>query len=403
MNPQLTKIAGVLCMATVLFTTAAQANGQHDPAKAEEFRPRDGLPNVFAKIDSGQTVRIAYFGGSITAAEGWRVKTRTWLKKQFPKIEFSEINAAIPGTGSNYGACRLDEDVLQHKPDLVFVEYRVNGGGGFEQQSIEGIVRHIWQDNPHTDICFVYTLGIWMLEDLQAGRNTTFGNTMETIANHYGIPSIDLGVEIAKREQAGALIFKAAKPEKGKALFSNDGVHPTDNGHQIYSDTIARSILTMSDQTGPLEHKLAQPINEHCWETATLLPITEAKLSDGWSPVDERKDPVYNSDARRTKAMLRGAVKCNREGETITVKWNGTNIALSDIPHGGTIVIEAVIDGETVAVTERKQTETSRKFARFWHIPEQPTGEHEIVFTIKSLPENTSFYTGQLLVIGTPK
>ena len=392
----------ILCISTLLSLFSAQGAWQLDPEKSEEFRGRDGLPNVFSKIEAGQPVRIAYFGGSITYAGGWRPKTLAWFREQFPRTEFSEINAAIPGTGSNYGACRLKEDVLQHKPDLVFVEFRVNGGGGFEQQSIEGIVRQIWRDNPQADICFAYTLGIWMLKDLQAERNTTFGETMESTANHYGIPSIDFGLDIAKREQAGTLIFKADKPEKGKFLFSNDGVHPTDDGHQIYSEIVARSMLKMSDQRHPLEHELVQPMNETCWETATLLPITEAHLSAGWSSVDERKDPVYNSDAQRTKAMLRGAVKCNREGETITVKWNGTNIALSDIPHGGTIVIEAVVDGKTVADTERKQTEMSRKFARFWHIPEQPPGEHEIVFTIKQLPEGTSFYAGQLLVIGTP-
>jgi hypothetical protein len=37
-----------------------------------------------------------------------------------------------------------------------------------------------------------------MLKELQAGKQTSFGAIMEGVANAYGIPSIDLGVEIAK-------------------------------------------------------------------------------------------------------------------------------------------------------------------------------------------------------------
>ena len=35
----------------------------------------------------------------------------------------SEINAAIEGTGSDFGVFRLKDHVLQYKPDLGFVEF----------------------------------------------------------------------------------------------------------------------------------------------------------------------------------------------------------------------------------------------------------------------------------------
>jgi hypothetical protein len=38
-----------------------------------ECQARNGLPNVFAKLEAGEEVRVAYLGGSITDAEGWRV------------------------------------------------------------------------------------------------------------------------------------------------------------------------------------------------------------------------------------------------------------------------------------------------------------------------------------------
>jgi lysophospholipase L1-like esterase len=373
----------------------------HDTKVAEELRQRDGLPNFFAKIKAGRTVRVAYLGGSITAAKGWRVKTFAWFQKQYPGAKFEEINAAISGTGSDYGACRLQGDVLAHKPDLIFVEFRVNGGGGFERPSTEGIVRQVWKDNPQTDICFVYTIGTWMVESLKERKQVGFGQIMEEVANRYGIPTIDLGVEVAKQVKDGKLTYKANEPEPGKKLFAKDGVHPGNEGHQIYCDVIARSFLKMQDKAGLADHKLGEPMYENPWVVGALLPITEAKLSAGWQPVGD-KDPVYTDDAWRTKCMMRGAVKCAKTGETITVRWTGTTVGLSDIPQGTGMAFKVSVDGKKPIVVERKQREMRRKYSRFWYLPAQTPGEHEATFTVTQLPEGVSFYAGQLLVVGKP-
>ncbi len=65
-----------------------------------------------------------------------------------PKAAFTEINAAIGGTGSDLGVYRLKQDVLDHKPDLMFVEFAVNDGATEPEQiyrSMEGIVRQTWR------------------------------------------------------------------------------------------------------------------------------------------------------------------------------------------------------------------------------------------------------------------
>jgi hypothetical protein len=74
------------------------------------------LRNVFQKLAAGEQVSVAYLGGSITAQEGWRVKTQRWLKEKYPAAKLTEINAAIGGTGADLGAFRLRHDVLQFKP-----------------------------------------------------------------------------------------------------------------------------------------------------------------------------------------------------------------------------------------------------------------------------------------------
>lgn len=394
----------LLGFAVLMFLAAWPAVGatyDHAPDVAEECRIRDGLPNVAAKLKAGEEVRIAYLGGSITAARGWRPKTVAWFQEQYPNAKIVEINVAISGTGSDYSACRLEQDVLSQDPDLVFLECRVNGGGGFERESVEGVVRHVWRQSPKTDICFVYTISASMLKGMQAGTPSGFGQVMETIANAYGIPSIDLGVEVAKREKDGSLIFKADSFSDSKLVFSRDGVHPGDEGHNLYRNIIARSMLKILPHGTPGPHSLPEPLEETNWQVGSLLPIEKAELSDGWKPVDVDHDPVYTESRGRTHAMLRGAVKCDRAGESVTVKWHGTTVGISDIPYGDPSLLEAVVDGSAPIIAKRVQRE-STKHARFWYLPKQPEGDHTVTFTVKELPTGQSFYMGQLLIVGEP-
>ncbi len=372
----------------------------HDPNQAEELRVRDGLPNLFAKLKAGGPVRIAYFGGSITAAEGWRVKTTAWFRTQYPHCEIIEINAAISGTGSDYGACRIAEDVLKQNPDLIFMEHRVNGGGGFEAASAEGIVRQIRKHRPQTDICLVYTISEPMLKDLQAGQQPRFGRIMETIANAYGIPSIDLGVEIAKREKAKTLIFKAKGWQNGNLVFSEDGTHPQDAGHAIYRDTVVRSMFAMMSKSQAMAHPLPQPLDPKRWQNAGVYAIGDAQRSAGWQPIDPAKDKIYGGTKGRTHQMLRGGVKCDSAGETITLRWNGTILGLSDIPQGDGMELEVTIDQQAPITLKRPQTDARQPYSRFFYLPEQAPGEHTTVIKVKSLPAGLSYYLGQYLVIG---
>ena len=146
----------VLVQLIVLLCSTSFSKPDPYPLRdAVEFTPRGGIPNFVSKLNAGKEVRIAYLGGSITAQPGWRPKTLAWFRKQYPGAKIDEINAAIGGTGSDLGVFRLQHDVLQHKPDLLFVEFAVNDGGAAPDRihkAMEGIIRQTWQANPNTDM-----------------------------------------------------------------------------------------------------------------------------------------------------------------------------------------------------------------------------------------------------------
>jgi hypothetical protein len=314
-----------------------------------ECAPRAGLPNVFAKLERGDAVRIGYLGGSITAQDGWRPKTLKWFQQQYPKATVSEINAAIGGTGSDLGVFRLQHDVLEFKPDLIFVEFAVNDAGAAPEQiyrCMEGIVRQTWRAHPETDLCFVYTIAGNMLDTLKQEELPRSYTAMEKVAEYYGIPSINMGLAVAHLEKAGQLIFKGPQPktdaEKAaqgdKILFSADAVHPyPDTGHQVYLESIVRGMaqIKTTGQSGP--HKLGAPFVADNWEQAKLIPLSHAKLSAGWTKLN----PASNSLARSFGKRLPEMWKANQPGETIQFKFRGTSAAIYDLvgPDCGQIIV----------------------------------------------------------------
>ncbi len=326
-----------------------------------ECTPRAGLPNFFAKLDHGDTVRIGYLGGSITAQEGWRPKTLKWFQQQYPQAKISEINAAIGGTGSDLGVFRLRDDVLRFKPDLLFVEFAVNDSGAAPAQihrCMEGIIRQTLRDNPAADICFVYTLEGQMLDTLKEDKLPRSCAAMEQLAEHYGIPSINMGLAVARLEKAGKLVFKDKKPvtdeEKAalgdKILFSDDGVHPfPDTGHQVYLESVVRGMAQIKSAGKPAPHKLGEPFTADNWEHAKLIPLSQTRLSAGWSKLD----PATNQLAKTFGQRLPELWKANQPAETIEFKFRGTSASIYDLvgPDCGQVIV--TLDDQPPSVRPR--------------------------------------------------
>jgi hypothetical protein len=340
--------------------SAKAADSDEELVHAVESRERGGAPNFLAKLEAGGEVRIAYLGGSITAQEGWRPKSLKWFQERFPKAKVSEINAAIGGTGSDLGVFRLQQDVLRNKPDLLFVEFAVNDAGSTTKQihrSMEGIVRKTWKNDPTTDICFVYTLTGNMLETLKGGRFPRSASAMEVVADHYGIPSIHMGFEVARLEKSGKLIFQGAKPNtdeekaklEGKILFSPDSVHPyTDTGHPLYAEAVARA-FTKLEKVGKVGgHELRSPILADNWEKATMVPLSRAKLTHGWKPL-----PPEHRFVKWYASRLPELWQASSPEDSISFRFKGTTARIYDLvgPDCGQVSIS--VDEETETVKPR--------------------------------------------------
>ena len=91
------------------------------------------LVNTCEAIEKGK-LKVVYFGASITVGASasehdlysWRALTTRRLRETYPDCEIVEVNSSIGGTGSDFAVFRVEEDVIAHSPDLVFVEFCTN-------------------------------------------------------------------------------------------------------------------------------------------------------------------------------------------------------------------------------------------------------------------------------------
>jgi len=321
------------------------------PYVAEECHVREGIGHVLAKMRSGEPVKVAYLGGSITEIDGWRRLSREWLQQRYPSCAVSEIAAAIGGTGSSLGVFRIGEDVLAHDPDLLFVEFATNDGSEAPEtiwRNFEGIVRQTWRRNPKTDIVFTYVITANMVEDYKAGKCPRAASCMEMLADHYGIPSVCFGPRVAADVAAGKLVMSvgevetAVPPEtpnrdqaiaeelakKGQTLFSKDGVHPVLDGAAYYLESVKAAWPQFEAYAGTADHtaKLETVYYDASYEKAKLVTIDRSLLRGTWRTIttDEK-----NAEFAERFGCLPWF--SNTPGSRMKFRFRGTKCMLYDL------------------------------------------------------------------------
>lgn len=388
-------------LVAVCGASATHAQTDFTPRAAVEFTARDGLPNFFGKLKKGEPVVVAYLGGSITGQNGWRVQSRDWLRKTFPEAKVREIHAAIGGTGSELGVFRVESDALSYKPDLLFVEFAVNDSWAQPERvrkAMEGIVRKTWAALPEAEVCFVYTITDKDTAGLVAGKMKRSESVMEEVADHYGIPSIHFGVEVARLEKEGKLVMKSAgelvtrvsgdeldeaaqlaTDAQGRIIFSKDGVHPyPETGHVLYTQALIRSFEKMRDLGAPRKRELGTPLTPDHWQAAKQVPLDQGGVFSGEvTRLDPKKDAIVKVFANRVETAWRF-----EPGASLRFKFKGTKVGFYDLlgPEGA--VLEINVDGKV-----RKQTRfdgycTYRRLANFAVADNLPDAVHEVTITV---------------------
>ncbi|WP_109698988.1 SGNH/GDSL hydrolase family protein [Chitinophaga deserti] len=295
-----------------------------------ECVPRNGLPAFFGKAKAGKPLLVGFIGGSITQGNaGYRPQALRYLQGMFPASDIKALNAGVSGTGTDLGACRVQEQLLQYKPDLVFIEFAVNGAYA---EGMEGIVRQVKAAG--AEACLIYTITGTQTKDYNNGKIPLPVQGLERVAEHYQLPSVHLGMEASQLELDGKLLWKGdPKDTVGHILFSTDGVHPLQAGGNLYAAAIARAMEEMKRMSSRKPVRLPKPLFTDNWESAGMYaPRDIAVFTGSWEQV---KMPQF-------APWFPVIEKASVPGAAFTFRFRGSGFGIFDIggPEVGQITIE---------------------------------------------------------------
>ena len=191
------------------------------------------------KAREGGNLNVVFLGGSLTwgaqstspMETSYRALTETNLLKAYPKARFCFKDAAIGGTGSQLASFRLQRDVLDFLPDLVFLEFTINDDPYVEPNAArlsayESLIRRLVQANIP-----VIQVILPAKKDVEPNPPSRPLDVLhKEIGAAYGLPLAD-AVALAKRRVAEG----AATPDQ---LWDcpPDETHPGDAGYALYAE-----------------------------------------------------------------------------------------------------------------------------------------------------------------------
>jgi hypothetical protein len=331
--------------AVKLFPDPAPTVDTSVPGNCPNLRLRGNLNNSRITFEKTGAGTVAFMGGSITEREGYRPLVGAFLQKKFPAMKFNFINAGIASTTSITGAFRLQDDVLSHGPiDLLFVEFAVNDDqdGHYTRtqciRGMEGILRHVWQANPNTDVVVTYFVNGAMIASFNVKKTDPLSSAShEEVLEHYGISGVELNREVAARIAAGTLTF---------AQYG--GVHPGPIGNQLGANLIDQLLANawaapLDAQAAVVPHVLPEPLDPNPYFNGRFIDVSRAQIVNGWT-VGIPDWKAIGGDLRPHFANTK-FICATTPGATLKLNFEGKAIGIYLLSGFDAGIVEASIDG----------------------------------------------------------
>jgi len=283
---------------------------------------RGSLANTKRALKQGK-LTIGFIGGSITdprPRHNWPEPVIGWFVGTFPHVRIVVENAGIGATGSDLAVFRAKRDLIERGCDIVFVEYAVNDNEVPTERRMrtrEGLLRQLLADGSR-DVVLAYTFAQDMYEPMMAGKQPPSVAELETLAVHYRLGSVWMGLYAMRQVQSGMLRWEEWLP---------DGLHPTSRGSFAYAESVIEYLKreltsgvnetdTASDDEGP-QPLLIEPVNPKHWGDAYVIPLENVETTGPWSL---RRWPYYEWIDRVLDTPSPGsALACSFEGRGVAI------------------------------------------------------------------------------------
>ncbi|MDF7826157.1 SGNH/GDSL hydrolase family protein [Pontiellaceae bacterium B12227] len=376
---------------------AEKSSAESEKVAAQELNVRGGLSRFFEKARSGEKLTVAYFGGSITAAPGWRPMSFEGLRNMFPGSELTMVNASIGGTGSIVGVFRADQDLLPCNPDLVFIEFAVNDSRDAAKRSkdvlraLEGIILKVRQQNPETDICLVYTVQAQHEQTIRERWAHQTTALHEQVAAHYNLPSINVGPAVVQAIDAGDAVFTGkvadtatGRDAEGRLVITKDKTHPVmPTGYAFYADVVMRSLEKLADLPLEPQADLPLPMFGKSWVQATTITVEgNAAFSAGWNKLTAADGPSCWRFGKKIYNQFPYLYRTDEAGASVMVRFRGSVVGVKGFNGPDSGIVNVKVD-DRIPVEQNYFTVYNKKdFYAGDVLPELEDGEHTVTWTL---------------------
>ncbi|MEX0776960.1 MAG: SGNH/GDSL hydrolase family protein [Phycisphaeraceae bacterium] len=231
---------------------------------------------------AGEALNVVFFGGSLTwganasdpNVTSYRGLLAQHLRQAYPLARWRFHDAAIGGTNSQLAAFRLGRDVLDHQPDLIFLDFTANDDllwtDAQKLAAFESLVRRII-----TEARCPVVMMILPFRDHVEKYEVEALKRREAhlrIAQAYHVPVADAVTLVRDAVRNGA------DPAR---LWPFDRVHPGDEGYELFAQA---GWAAMQGAIAEQQVCAAPPTMLHgqAYMHTARVPVASLPLPAGW-------------------------------------------------------------------------------------------------------------------------
>lgn len=215
---------------------------------------KEAFSSTLEKLQKNEPVKLLFYGDSITVGANssgfvdYEPHANTWTEMVFNSLvqkygatNAEYVNTAVGGWSTQHGIDNLEEKVLAHQPDAVFIAFGMNDTNlspSMHTAKIKAMVDSIKNTNPNVEICLVST----MLPNAEVagfyGNQYAFEEKYKELIDEYranGDEKICLA-GVTSMHQA------ILRQKRYYDMTGNNVNHPNDFMARVYAQTVFQTV-----------------------------------------------------------------------------------------------------------------------------------------------------------------
>ena len=268
---------------------------------------------------------------------------------------------------------------------LAILDFSIDDRGmdrAHVQRQLEGQFRQIVRYRPTHSTILLYTLTPEMLSDYRAGRVPDYITWCETVAEYYGVPTLNLAKFAADKILAGEI--------SEEDFFQSGTSLPTDAGAKICVQAVNAFVDALCAAHATPDRAVSKTLPDLLFEKTNdngrIVAYETTEFSEGWKSGQE--SPIK---------PFRHLLVTGRPGQSVTLKFFGTEAGILDVAAADSCALEYSLDGgawQKITLSDPLPTEPT---LRAVPLVEDLDRGVEHTLTVRTASEGTERFGGFLL------